>query len=131
MYVRCYCTVVKRVSCTSRHYPKGIPKSNVRLVVSRMSTVRFAECTFGGPLQYVRTKNRSARPPLEGQCLTSIFIRVQSVVRLTLRVLGLAKTSLSKTLLIALMEKVVFNKKVCFYQGITLSPPYRYFILEI
>jgi hypothetical protein len=81
----------------SRHYPKGILKSSVRLMVPRTSIVRFAERTSGGPSPYVRTKNRSVRPPLEGQCLASIFLRVQSVVRLTLRVLGLVKTSLSKT----------------------------------
>jgi hypothetical protein len=49
------------------------------------------------PLPYIRTKNRSVHPPLEGQCLASIFLRIQSMVRLTLRVLGLVKTSLSKT----------------------------------
>jgi hypothetical protein len=43
----------------------------------------------------------------------------QGVVRLTLRVLDLVKTTLLKTLLSVFMEKISINKKVCFYQGIT------------
>jgi hypothetical protein len=53
------------------------------------------------------------------------------VIRLKLRVLGLVKHHYLKPLLIAPMEKILSNKKVGFYQGITLSPPYRNFVLEI
>jgi hypothetical protein len=42
-------TLVQRVSCTSRYYPKGIPKSNVCPMVSRTSIVLFVERTSGGP----------------------------------------------------------------------------------
>jgi hypothetical protein len=59
------------------------------------------------------------------------FLMGQSVVRLALRVLDLVKTILLKTLLSAFMEKISINKKVCFYQGITLSFPYINFVLEI
>jgi hypothetical protein len=53
------------------------------------------------------------------------------VIRLTLRVLGLVKTPLLKNFVDGSMEKVLFNKKVCFYQSITLSLSYRNFILGI
>jgi hypothetical protein len=59
------------------------------------------------------------------------FLMDQGIVRLTLRVLDLVKTNLLKTLLSAFMEKISISKKVSFFQGITLSSPYRNFVLEI
>jgi hypothetical protein len=41
------------------------------------------------------------------------------VIRLTLRVLGLIKHLYWKPLLIPPIEKILFNKKVGFYRGIT------------
>jgi hypothetical protein len=43
------CTLVQRVSHISRYYPKGTPKSSIRLVVPRMSIVLFVERTPSGP----------------------------------------------------------------------------------
>jgi hypothetical protein len=125
------------VSHTSKYYPNGIPKSSVRLVVPCTSTVQFVERTSSGPPMYVRTRDRGVRPTdLAYVCLLRLvfvfyFLRVQSVIRLTLKVLGLVKTPLLKTFVDGCMEKVLFNKKVCFYQSITLSLPYRNFILGI
>jgi hypothetical protein len=36
-----------------------------------------------------------------------------------------------KNLLTAFVKRFLKNKKDCFYRGITLSPPYRNFFLEI
>jgi hypothetical protein len=46
------------------------------------------------------------------------FLKVQSVIKLTLRVLGLVKHHYRKHLLIAHMEKILSSKKVGFYRGI-------------
>jgi hypothetical protein len=46
------------------------------------------------------------------------FLMDQGVVRLTLRIFGLVKIILLKTLLFAFMEKI---KKVCFYRDITIG----------
>ena len=50
------------MSRTSRYYPKGIPKTSVRLVVPRTSAVLFVERMSGGPHLYVRTKDRGVHP---------------------------------------------------------------------
>jgi hypothetical protein len=47
----------------SRYYPKGIPKSSIHLVVPLTSIVLFVKCTSDGPPSYVRTIDRSIRPP--------------------------------------------------------------------
>jgi hypothetical protein len=45
----------------------------------------------------------------------------QGVVRLTLGIFGLVKIILLKTLLSAFTEKILINKNVYFYRGITLG----------
>jgi hypothetical protein len=72
----------------------GIPKSSVRLVVPRMSGVLFVDRTFGGPLSYVRTTERSVHPldlayvhPL-WVSVKLLFLEVPNVTRLKVRVLG-------------------------------------------
>ena len=54
-------TAVQRMLRTSRYYPEGIPKSSVRPVLWRMSSVRFVERTSGGPPLYVRTTDNTVR----------------------------------------------------------------------
>jgi hypothetical protein len=69
--------------------PKGYSKSSIRLIVW------FAERTSGGPPSYVSTIDNSIRlPNLAYVHLLRImfgfyFLKVQSVFRLTLKVLGL------------------------------------------
>jgi hypothetical protein len=48
------------------------------------------------------------------------FLRVQSLIRLMLKVLALVKTPLLKTFVDGSMEMILFNKKVCFYRGSTV-----------
>jgi hypothetical protein len=58
------CTLVQKVSRTSRYYPNGIPKSSVRLVVPSTSIVLFAKHTSGGPpvRPHYKQQRTSARP---------------------------------------------------------------------
>ena len=72
-------------------------------VVPRTSIILFAGCTSGGPPTYVRTRDMGVRSPdlayvhLQRVSVCFYFLMDQSVVRLTLRVLGLVKTILLKT----------------------------------
>jgi hypothetical protein len=54
--------VIKRVSRTSRHYPKGILKCSVCSVIPCTFVVLFVQRTSGGPPTYVRTRDRDVRP---------------------------------------------------------------------
>jgi hypothetical protein len=68
----------------------------------------------GGPPTYVCITDISVRLPI------FYFLRDQGVIRLTLRVLGLVRTLLLGTFVDCSYGKdFFFNKKVCFYRGIT------------
>ena len=65
-YIWYFYTAVQRLLRTSRYYPEGIPKvAYVRYFgvcpMYDLQSVRFAECTFGGPPLYVRTTNNIVR----------------------------------------------------------------------
>jgi hypothetical protein len=93
-------------------------------VVPHTSTILFVKRTSDDLPTYVHTRDRGVRP------LDIAYVHLQRVSvwllfsngsRLTLRVSGLVKTILLKTLLSAFMEKILINKKVYFYRGITLG----------
>jgi hypothetical protein len=76
----------------SKYYPKGIQKVAYVRWSQIYPLVRFTEHTFGGPPSYVCTTDNSVRSLLpKDQCLASIFLRFQSVIRLALRVLDPVK----------------------------------------
>ena len=87
-YVQWFLHNVQKVSRKSKHYPKSIQKSRIHLVVPRTFVVLFVERTFDGPPRTFASW---------GLMFGFYFLKVQSMIRLTLKVLGLAKTSLLKT----------------------------------
>jgi hypothetical protein len=56
------CTKVQRVQHTSRFYPKGIPKSSVRLCGPVYVRVLFVERTYDSPLEYTGQPYRTSTP---------------------------------------------------------------------
>ena len=61
-YVWYLYTTVQRLLRTSRYYPKGIPKSSVRLILWRTFSVQFAKHTSSGPPLYVCTTDSIVHP---------------------------------------------------------------------
>jgi hypothetical protein len=69
-YVQYISTVVQRLFCTSRYYPEGIPKSNVRPVLFGVRPLYYSQSTIvlfvsGRPVDHRTSalKDRGVRPP--------------------------------------------------------------------